>query len=188
MRSNEEFSALSDDISQTVDTLKQYVQEKAVSGAAQSDDITMEAFRQIETSSVPEIHFDNAALEDIGAATEFVEQRMEELDCSMRTIMQINVAIDELMSNIIRYGYKGRTGPVSLSFLVKEVPKRIYLRFRDAGVPYNPLAKKDPDITLSAEERQIGGLGIYMVKKTMDDIQYQYEDGQNILTIMKKLK
>lgn len=63
----------------------------------------------------------------------------------------------------------------------------ISITFSDSGKPYNPLEKPDPDVTLSAEERSIGGLGIFMVKKSMDDMRYEYKDGQNILTITKRL-
>ena len=68
-----------------------------------------------------------------------------------------------------------------------EEPLTVVITFIDDGVPYDPLAKDDPDTSLSAEERQIGGLGIYMVKKTMDDISYEYKDGRNILKIRKNL-
>ena len=67
----------------------------------------------------------------------------------------------------------------------KEDPRRVYIRFEDEGIPYNPLTNQDPDITLSANERSIGGLGIYMVKKTMDSVKYKYENDKNILTIKK---
>ena len=63
----------------------------------------------------------------------------------------------------------------------------VALKFEDEGVPYNPLEKDDPDVTLSVEDREIGGLGIFMVKKSMDDMYYEYKDGKNILTLMKKL-
>lgn len=99
-----------------------------------------------------------------------------------------NVAIDEIFINIVRYGYKDGSGPVTVKVIVRENPKRVYLRFADEGIPYNPLTREDPDVTLSARDRSIGGLGIYIVKQTMDDIKYKYENGQNVLTIVKNLE
>ncbi len=154
----------------------------------QFDDITMLAVKFIGTPPAPTLVIDNAQISDITRVTDFVESYLETLESPMRTIMQINVAIDEIFSNIVRYGYKNQGGTVTVKLIVKESPKRIYIRFCDEGVPFNPLTNEDPDITLSAEDRNIGGLGIFMVKKTMDDIKYKYENNQNILTIMKNLE
>ena len=158
-----------------------------VADAPQFDDITMVAFRYIGQPPVPSIHFEKAALEDITAVTDFAEAELEKIGCPMKTVIQINVAIDEIFSNIVRYGYPDGAGPVTVELIEKEEPHAVYVRFCDEGIPYNPLTKSDPDVTLSAEERSIGGLGIYMVKKTMDDVKYKYENGQNILTIRKTL-
>lgn len=139
-------------------------------------------------ADIPSIHFDNAAISDITAVTEFVEEELDKLDCPMKSKMQIDVAIDELFSNIVRYAYGEGTGPATVEvFLAEEASRTVALRFSDSGTPYNPLTRADPDTTLSAEDRSIGGLGIFMVKKTMDDLQYRYENGQNILTIYKKI-
>ncbi len=156
-----------------------------VAEAPQFDDITMVAFRYIGPASIPTIHFDEAKLDDITTVTGFVEQELEKMDCPMKAVVQINIAIDELFSNIVRYGYPGKSGPVTGEVLEGEDPRSVSIRFTDEGIPYNPLTKSDPDVTLSAEERGIGGLGIYMVKKSMDDMKYKYENGQNILTIQK---
>ena len=126
-----------------------------------------------------------ATLENIPAVTAFVDERLEALDCPMKAQMQIDVAIDELFSNIARYAYDPVTGPATVR--VDQEPRAVRITFIDHGKPYDPLAKADPDVTLSAEDRQIGGLGIFMVKKTMDDVQYEYKDGQNILTVEKRL-
>ena len=158
-----------------------------VGEAPQFDDITMVALKFIGTPPPPSIHVDEAALEDIPQVTEFVEAELEKLDCPMKTVMQLSIAIDEIYSNIVRYGYSGKPGPVTVSVIARTEPHAVYLRFCDEGIPYNPLTKEDPDTTLSAEERSIGGLGIFMVKKTMDDVKYRYENGENILTICKKL-
>ena len=129
-----------------------------------------------------------ATVANTETVTAFVEDFLNEIGCSMRVITQINVAVDELFSNIANYAYKPKTGQATVSLAVSDDGKTVTVTFTDSGVPYNPLAKKDPDVTLSADERQIGGLGIYMVKKTMDDVTYEFKDGKNILSIKKKVK
>ena len=124
---------------------------------------------------------------NIPAVTEFVDRQLEALDCPMRAQMQIDIAIDELFSNIAYYAYNPDVGPATVRVEVMEDPMAVVVTFIDHGVPYDPLAQKDPNITLSAEERDVGGLGIYMVKKSMDAVSYEYRDGQNILTIRKNL-
>lgn len=128
-----------------------------------------------------------ALTENIDAVTDFVNEQLEELDCPMKVQTQLDIAVDELFSNIAHYAYNPETGPATVQVEVTENPLSVIITFIDQGVPYDPLAKSDPDTTLSAEDRQIGGLGIYMVKKTMDDISYEYKDGRNILTIKKNL-
>jgi len=105
----------------------------------------------------------------------------------MKAQMQIDIAIDELFGNIAHYAYNPEIGQATVRVEVIEEPLSVVITFIDNGVPYDPLAKADPDTTLSAEERGIGGLGVYMVKKSMDDITYEYKDGQNILKIKKNL-
>ena len=158
-----------------------------VGEAAQFDDITMLAFKYIGAPPVPTVHFDEASLENIPAVTEFVEGQLEKIGCPMKTVIQFNIAVDEIYSNIVKYGYPKTPGPVTVSVIEKEDPHIVCLRFADEGIPYNPLTNQDPDVTLSADERNIGGLGIYMVKNTMDDVRYKYENGQNILTIFKNI-
>ena len=128
-----------------------------------------------------------AALENTEPVTEFVNEQLEALDCPMKVKMQIDIAIDELFSNIARYAYAPGKGEATVRVESFENPLAVVITFVDKGVPYNPLEKEDPDTTLSAEERQIGGLGIYMVKKSMDEIKYEYKNGQNILSIRKNL-
>lgn len=129
----------------------------------------------------------SARLENIETVTAFVDEQLEEMGCPMKAQMQIDIAIDELFSNIAHYAYTPDTGEATVRVEVTESPLAVIITFIDHGVPYDPLAKEDPDTTLSAEERQIGGLGIYMVKKSMDEIAYRYQDGQNILMIKKQL-
>ena len=129
-----------------------------------------------------------AKIENIEAVTDFVNEQLEALDCPMKAQMQIDIAIDELFGNIAHYAYNPEIGKATVRVEVIEDPLAVTITFIDNGVPYDPLAKADPDTTLSAEEREIGGLGIYMVKKSMDEITYEYKDGQNILAIKKKLQ
>ena len=129
-----------------------------------------------------------ATVENIEAVTDFVNAELEALDCPMKAQMQIDIAIDELFGNIAHYAYSPDVGDATVRVEVGEEPLAVIITFMDKGVPYDPLAKDDPDVTLSAEERGIGGLGIYMVKKSMDDITYEYKDGMNILAIKKSLK
>ena len=129
----------------------------------------------------------DAKIENIEVVTDFVNEQLEALDCPMKAQMQIDIAIDELFSNIAHYAYNPEIGQATVRVEVIEDPLAVTITFIDNGVPYDPLAKADPDITLSAEEREIGGLGIYMVKKSVDDVTYEYRDGQNILKIKKNL-
>ena len=97
------------------------------------------------------------------------------------------MAIDEIAANIAQYAYAPGSGPVTLRFAFEEETRTVTLTFLDKGMPYDPLKKEDPDVSLSAEDRPIGGLGIYLVKKTMDSVAYEYKFGRNVLTIEKKL-
>ena len=128
-----------------------------------------------------------STVENIETVTDFVNQQLEALDCPMKAQMQIDIAIDELFGNIAHYAYNPEIGQATVRVEVIEDPLAVTITFIDNGTPYDPLAKADPDTTLSAEERDIGGLGIYMVKKSMDEIAYEYKDGQNILSIKKNL-
>ena len=129
-----------------------------------------------------------ATVENIEVVTDFVNEQLEALECPMKAQMQIDIAIDELFGNIAHYAYNSEIGQVTIRFEVVEDPLSVIITFIDSGVPYDPLEKDDPDTTLAADEREIGGLGIYMVKKSMDEITYEYKDGQNILAIRKLLK
>ena len=128
-----------------------------------------------------------ATVENIETVTEFVNEQLEALDCPIKAQMQIDIAIDELFGNIAHYAYNPDVGDATVRVEVMENPLAVVITFIDNGVPSDPLASADPDTTLSAEERTLGGLGIYMVKKTMDRVSYEYRDGQNILTIQKDL-
>lgn len=129
----------------------------------------------------------DATVENISTVTAFVDEELEKIDCPMKAQMQIDIAIDEVFSNIAHYAYHPSGGSATVKIEVIEEPMSVVITFIDGGTPYNPLEKEDPDITLSAEEREIGGLGIFMVKKSMDSIDYEYKDGQNILRIKKNI-
>ncbi len=160
-----------------------------VGGAPQFDDITMLclSFRELMTASDPDEMTVDATLENIPAVTAFVEEHLAAADCPAKAQMQIDVAVDEVFGNIARYAYAPGTGQATVRVDLEQAPPAVRLTFTDRGKPYDPLAKADPDVTLSAEDRALGGLGIFMVKKTMDGMEYEYKDGQNILTIRKRL-
>ena len=129
-----------------------------------------------------------ATVENIEAVTDFVNEQLEALDCPMKAQMQIDIAIDELFGNIAYYAYNPDVGDATVRVEVTEEPLSVIITFIDGGIPYDPLAAADPDTTLPAEERTVGGLGIFMVKKSMDEITYRYENGSNILSIRKTLR
>ncbi len=126
-----------------------------------------------------------ASIENLEQVIAFVDEELEKNDCSMKTQIQIDVAVEEIFVNIASYAYQPGEGDATIIVDVVQDPTRVEITFIDTGVEYDPLKKEDPDITLSAEERQIGGIGIFMVKKSMDDMIYNYNDGKNILKIIK---
>lgn len=128
-----------------------------------------------------------ATLENLDTVMAFVDQQLEEVGCSMKAQMQIDIAVEEVYVNIAHYAYNPEVGGVTIRVQIEEDPLAVILTFIDKGKPYDPLAKEDPDVTLAAEDRQIGGLGIFMVKKSMDNVSYEYNEGRNILTLKKKL-
>ncbi|MBP3205193.1 MAG: ATP-binding protein [Lachnospiraceae bacterium] len=129
-----------------------------------------------------------ALTENLDTVLEFVDRELEARDCSMKVQIQINIAVEEIFVNIAHYAYNPEVGPATIRVEILEDPLAVSLTFIDHGTPYDPLAKEDPDVTLAADERTIGGLGIFMVKKSMDDVKYEYKEGSNILTIVKKFE
>ena len=129
-----------------------------------------------------------ATLENLDTVMAFVDQQLEEAGCSMKTQMQIDIAVEEVYVNIAHYAYNPEIGGVTIRVQIEEEPLAVILTFIDKGKPYDPLAKEDPDVTLAAEDRQIGGLGIFMVKKSMDNVSYEYNEGRNVLTLKKNLE
>ena len=126
-----------------------------------------------------------ATIENLAQVMAFLEQHLEEAGCPLRTQMQITVAAEEIYVNIASYDYAPGTGEATVRLEITDDPASVIITFIDSGVQFDTLKKADPDITLSAEERGIGGLGIYMTKKSMDEVRYEYTDGKNILTLMK---
>ena len=119
----------------------------------------------------------------------FVEEQVEQYECPDKVKFQLAVAVEEIFVNIAHYAYHPeQAGTATIRCCVGGDPLQVTIQFLDNGTPFNPLAKEDADITLSAEERRIGGLGILMVKKSMDAVDYTYENGSNILTIKKSIE
>ena len=129
-----------------------------------------------------------ATRENLPKVISFVNEHLEAADCNMRTQIQIDIAVEELFINIASYAYDPEIGIAVVQVTVTDEPLSVEITFIDNGRQYDPLAKEDPDITLPINKRKKGGLGIFMVKKSMDDIHYEYADGKNILTIKKKLE
>ncbi len=117
----------------------------------------------------------------------FVEQMLDSFECPIKIQVALCVAIEEVFVNVAHYAYGEGEGNMSLGIDFDEERRAITFRMTDKGVPFDPLKKPDPDISLSAEEREIGGLGIFITKKTMDSLFYAYENNENILTMIKKI-
>ena len=128
-----------------------------------------------------------ADVDHLDEVTAFVDEELEQLDCPMKVQLQIELAIEEIFVNIASYAYKPVEGEAEVRCQVLRDPLRVVIQFLDGGKPYDPLARKDADTSPEALEEREGGLGILLVKKTMDDVQYAYENGKNVLTILKKL-
>ena len=128
-----------------------------------------------------------AKIEALDNVIGFVEETLEGFECSMKNSMAICVAIEEVFVNVAHYAYGEGEGDVSFDIAFDHDTKEVTFVMKDKGIPFDPLKKADPDITLSAEERDIGGLGIFITKKTMDKVEYAYENGENVLTMVKKI-
>ena len=128
-----------------------------------------------------------AKVEALSDVLGFVDQTLEGYECPMKIQMAVCVAIEEVFVNVAHYAYGEGEGDMTLGIGFDEESRTITFRMTDKGVPFDPLKKPDPDITLSADEREIGGLGIFITKKTMDTVTYAYENGENVLTMTKKI-
>lgn len=126
-----------------------------------------------------------ARLDKLDEAIAFVEEHLEEQGCPVKQKIQITVAVEEIFVNIAHYAYPGREGTVTIRIEREGEPQQAVITFQDEGIPYNPLLRENPDITLTAEERGVGGLGIYLVRRSMDEVVYNYHEGKNVLTLKK---
>lgn len=127
-----------------------------------------------------------AHVDQMEAVNNFIREELAPYNCSPKAEMQIELAIEEIFVNIAHYAYKPE-GNATIRCGVDGALQQVTIQFLDDGIPYNPLEKDDPDVTLEADGRDIGGLGVFLVKRTMDDVDYQYLDRKNILTIKKSL-
>ena len=127
-----------------------------------------------------------ATKENLETVTAFLDEILDEKDCPLKVRLQIDLALEEMYINIANYAYTPKIGEMELRVAFDEAGRELTMVLIDSGIPYDPLAKKDPDVTLSADKRKIGGLGIYLVKKTMDSMMYERRDGRNIVTMKKK--
>ncbi|OON86265.1 hypothetical protein BXO88_08275 [Oribacterium sp. C9] len=134
----------------------------------------------------------DAEVEKLDNVLDFISGYLSELGCSMALEMKINVACEEIFVNIAHYAYKKISpdlkGKAVIILSLDDSEENFQIMFRDKGIAYNPLEKSDPDVSLSAEERDIGGLGIYMVKKSMDAVLYERQGDENVLVLVKNLK
>ena len=154
----------------------------------------METVRIVKGEAMAEQTFE-ACEENLNQVLDFVCRQLEIWNCSMKAQTQLEIAVEELFINIASYAYpkkadadKAEQSPKTAKIQIELRPDHIAeITFYDNGIPYNPLERPDPDVTKPAEERDIGGLGVFLVKKTMDEVKYRYENGQNILTIRKKM-
>ena len=128
-----------------------------------------------------------AALENIPEATAFIDEQLALAGCPVKTQYQIDIAMDEIFGNIARYAYAPDTGDATIRFDFDAETRTACITFLDRGVPFDPLKKEAPDVSAPAEERGIGGLGIYLVRKTMDRVEYRHENGMNILSVQKRI-
>ena len=126
--------------------------------------------------------------ENLEAVNDFIHEQIKPFSCQSQTLFQIDLAVEEIFVNISHYAYSPDKGTVQIDCSVEktaDAPAKLTVSFTDRGKAFNPLAKPDPDITLSVEEREIGGLGIFLTKKYMDSVLYEHKDNQNILTFTK---
>lgn len=129
-----------------------------------------------------------ATPENLDAVTDFVNRQLEQAGCSAKIIMQTDLAVEEIFINIAHYAYHPEIGEAIVRCGVGGNPIQVVIGFVDSGKPYNPLSQETPDLTASVQERQIGGLGVLLAQKMMDDISYEFQNGKNILTLCKKIE
>ena len=163
--------------------------DEFVGEAPQFDDITMLMFDYMPTNDAERMIEKTfpAKLEALSDVLSFVDQMLDSFECPMKIQTAVCVAIEEVFVNVAKYAYEDGNGDMTLGIAFDDESRNITFRMTDKGIPFDPLKKPDPDITLSAEEREIGGLGIFITKKTMNSVTYSYENGENILTMTKQI-
>ncbi len=129
----------------------------------------------------------DAIPENFASAQDQIRKHLESFPCSMRTLLELDMIVEEVFINIANYAYGNHAGKAWIDLSLDEDDHCLVMTFRDKGTPYNPLTKETPDISSPAEQREIGGLGIFLVQEYADSLSYQYADGENRLTIRKKL-
>ena len=127
----------------------------------------------------------DALLENLQTVVDFATEKLEARDCSMKAIMQTELVIEEIFVNIASYAYHPEIGPATFCMEFEENPNAMLMTFIDSGKHYNPLEADAPDTTLDIDRREVGGLGIFLVRKNVDEIAYEYTDGKNILRMKK---
>ena len=127
-----------------------------------------------------------ATFENITRVMAFVDAQLEAFGCSTKVQRLIDIAIDELFSNIVHYGYAAQEGMATVRVETQPDLRTVTIAFIDSGIPFNPLSHEDPSSSLAVKERKAGGFGISIVKKSMDNVRYEYVDGCNVTTITKK--
>lgn len=128
-----------------------------------------------------------AVMENLEEVRSFVRKKLNEAEGNLLSCITLEMVVEELYTNIASYAYGKHTGIVTVKCSAKQKPLELIVTFMDRGIPYNPLEHEDPDIKASLEKRSIGGNGILMAKKLMDDMRYEFKDGMNILTIRKTM-
>ena len=132
----------------------------------------------------------DAKTENLHQIFDFLTGELEKLGCEKKTIRQCKLCAEEIFMNISSYAYHPEIGSVSITLdtVGSPYPVKLIFSFSDTGKPFDPLSTDAPDINAPLDERQIGGLGIFLVTTTMDDVSYEYKDGKNVLTIVKKVE
>ncbi len=125
----------------------------------------------------------DAKVDNLPQLLSVIDEELENAGCSMKGQMQIDVAVEEIFVNVASYAYEDGSGSCTIQVDIDPANSYVTITFIDEGIPYNPLAKEDPDVTLSADEREIGGLGIFIVKKSMDKTAYERKDNKNIFSM-----
>ena len=156
-----------------------------VGEAPQFDDITMLGIRYFGPGETPSETVLDAEISSLDEVLAFVNRKLEEAECPLKVQMQIDIAVEEMFVNIASYAYKPGTGKTTIQVRADRETRTSRITLIDSGIPFDPLMKPDPDVTLAAEERGIGGLGIYMVKKSMDEVTYYRKNEQNTFTMIK---